>query len=274
MNEIFETELYHLVEARHGKFLANPNDKYLGRSIIKYGEFSEIEWRALDQLIKPGSVVIEAGANMGAFTVPIAKKAGRNGLVYAFEPQLMVFQQLCANLALNDLVNVQAFNAGCGDESKWMPIVRPNPAAEENYGGFSLKALQGGSMVKIRVEKLDDAIDPPRLNLIKADVEGMEPEVLRGASGLIAEFRPVLYVEAHNPDESPVLIRLLHEMEYDLWWHLPLMYSAGNHTGDADNIFGNITSKNILGVPAEHKLKVQSARPVAGENDHPRHWAV
>ena len=272
MNEIFETELYHLVEGRHGKFLANPNDRYLGRSIIKYGEFSEVEWRALDQLIKPGAIVVEAGANMGAFTVPIAKKVGRQGLVYAFEPQLMVFQQLCANLALNDLVNVQAFNAGCGDTQEWIQIVRPNPAVVENYGGFSLNALKGESMVKVRIEKLDDTIDPPRLNLIKADVEGMEPQVLRGASGLIARFRPVLYVEAHNPDESPVLIRLLQEMEYDLWWHLPLMYSADNYTGDPENIFGNITSKNILGVPKEHKLNIRAARPVAGENDHPRHW--
>lgn len=274
MNEIFETEIYHLVEARHGKFLANPQDKYLGRSIIKYGEFSEIEWRALDQLIKPGSIVVEAGSNMGAFTVPIAKKTGRNGMVYAFEPQLMVFQQLCANLALNDIVNVQAFNVGCGAETDWIPIQRPNPAVEENYGGIPLKTLRGGGLVKIRIEKLDDVIDPPRLNLLKADVEGMETEVLRGAAGLIRELRPVLYLEAHDPETSPELIRMLLDFDYDLWWHLPRMYSADNYTGDAENIFGNITSKNILGVAKELKLNVQSARPVADENDHPRHWTA
>ena len=273
MNEIFETELYHLVEARHGKFLANPQDKYLGRSIIKYGEFSEIEWRALDQLIRPGAIVVEAGANMGAFTVPIAKKTGREGMVYAFEPQLMVFQQLCANLALNDIVNVQAFNAGCGAETDRIPIQRPNPAVEENYGGIPLKTLKGGGLVNIRIEKLDDVIDPPRLNLLKADVEGMETEVLRGAAGLIKEFRPVLYLEAHDPESSPELIRLLQDFEYDLWWHLPTMFSADNYTGDPENIFGNITSKNILGVAKELKLNVKAARPVADENDHPRHWS-
>lgn len=272
MNEILETELYHLVEARHGKFLANPQDMYLGRSIIKYGEFSETEWRLLDQLIPSDAIVVEAGANMGALTVPIAKKVSLTGLVYAFEPQLMVFQQLCANLALNDLMNVQAFNAGCGAESEWLPILRPHPAREENYGGFSLKNLKGDSNVKVRIEKLDDAIDPPRLSLIKADVEGMEPEVLRGAAGLIKQFRPMLYVEAHDPDESPELIQLLLELEYDLWWHLPLMYSAENYTRDAENIFGRITSKNILCVPSEKKLNVQSARAVAGVDDHPRHW--
>lgn len=272
MNEIFETELYHVINARHGRFLANPQDTYLGRSMIKYGEFSEIEWHLLNQLVKPGAFVVEAGANMGAFTVPLAKNAGRAGMVYAFEPQLAVFQQMCANLALNDLVNVQAFNAGCGEEPGWMPIIRPDPAKNRNYGGLSLDSLKGESNAKVRIEKLDDAIDPPRLNLIKADVEGMETHVLKGARGLIKEFRPMLYLEAHDPEDAPNLIRLLHELEYDMWWHLPLMYNPKNHTGDTENIFGRITSKNMLCAPVERKMNVKGSRKVADENDHPRNW--
>ena len=216
MTEILQTGVYHLIEGRHGRFLANPQDMYLGRSMITYGEFSELEWQLLDQLVKPGSVVIEAGSNMGAFTVPLAKKAGRGGLVYAFEPQLSVFQQMCANLALNDLMNVQAFNAGCGDEPGWMPIVRFVPTKERNYGGLSLDSLKGDSIVRVRIERLDDALDPPRLDLIKADVEGMEAQVLRGAAGLIKKFRPILYVEAHHPKDAPELIRLLQDMDYAL----------------------------------------------------------
>lgn len=272
MNEIFETELYHVINARHGRFLANPQDMYLGRSMIKYGEFSETEWHLLDQLVKPGAFVIEAGANMGAFTVPLAKNAGRNGMIYAFEPQLAVFQQMCANLALNDLINVQAFNAGCGAEADWMPIIRPNPATNRNFGGLSLDSLKGEGNVKVRIEKLDDAIDPPRLHLIKADVEGMEADVLRGARGLIQQFRPMLYLEAHDHEDAPELIRLLRELDYDMWWHLPLMYNPKNHTGDAENIFGRISSKNMLCAPAERKMTVNGSRKVADENDHPRLW--
>ena len=116
MTNLLSTQYYQLVEGRHGRFLANENDVYIGRSMIKYGEFSEPEWMLLQQLIQPGSIVIEAGANMGTFTVPLAKKVGNGGMVYAFEPQLSVFHQMCANVALNDLMNVQSFNAGCGDE--------------------------------------------------------------------------------------------------------------------------------------------------------------
>lgn len=268
MSELLKTDLYRLVDARHGRFLANPSDVYIGRSMIEYGEFSELEWQLFDRIVRPGMCVIEAGANMGAHTVPIAKKLGRGGILYAFEPQIAIFQQLCANLALNDLVNVQAFNAGCGATSDWMGIVRPDPAKTTNFGGFKLDQLRGGTQTRVRVEKLDDALDPPSLHLIKADVEGMEVDVLKGAVGLITKFRPLFYLEA-NTDDAPALIRYLQEIDYQAWWHLPPLFNPANHAGNSENHFGRISSKNIFCAPAEKKMKVVGARPVTGPEDHP-----
>ena len=272
MKELLQTDLYRLVEGRHGRFLSNPKDMYIGRSMIEYGEFSELEWQLLEQLVRPGQVVIEAGANMGSFTVPIAKKLGRNGILYAFEPQLAIFQQLCANLALNDLVNVQAFNAGCGDDPGWMGIIRPDPGVERNYGGFRLNQLEGNNQTRVRIEKLDDALDPPRLDLIKADVEGMEEQVLRGAEGLIAKFRPMMYLEAHDAKDTPGQIALLEEMDYRMWWHRPWMFNKENFAGNEENHFGNVVSNNILCIPAERKSTINGARPVTGPDDHPSKW--
>lgn len=272
MTEVLKTDLYQLVEGRHGRFLSNPQDIYIGRSIIEYGEFSELEWQLLDQLLKPGMVVVEAGSNMGSHTVPIAKKVGINGLVYAFEPQIAIFQQLCANLALNDLVNVQAFNAGCGENPDWMQIVRLNPSNRTNYGGLMLKQLKGEGQTRIRIEKLDEVLDPPRLDLLKADVEGMEVDVLKGAAGLITKHRPLLYLEA-NVEESHRLIAHLQDLDYNMWWHLPMMFNPDNHTGKTENLFGGITSKNMLCAPAEANLNVEGARKVAGPEDHPSKWA-
>ena len=272
MKELLKTDLYHLVEGRHGRFLANPKDMYIGRSMIEYGEFSELEWSLLNQVIRPGQVVIEAGANMGSFTVPIASKVGRNGIVYAFEPQIAIFQQLCANLALNDLVNVQAFNAGCGDQPGWMGIVRPDPAVERNYGGFALENLKGGNQTRVRIEALDEALDPPNLHLIKADVEGMETAVINGARGLIQQFRPAMYLEAHNPEDTPAQIALLQELDYQMWWHRPWMFNKANFAGRDENVFGNTVSNNILCMPAERKATINGARAVTGPDDHPHHW--
>lgn len=263
---------YQIVEGRHGTFLVNPKDIYIGRSLIEYGEFSEREWAILDRLIPEEAVVIEAGANIGAHTVPMAKKIGRGGLVYAFEPQVLIFQQLCANLALNGLVNVQAFNAGCSDSEGWISLARLDPAFERNYGGVALSMIEQEGATRVRLERLDAIIDPPRLDLIKADVEGMELAVLEGAADLIARHRPILYVEAHEPEKAPALISHILGLDYRLYWHLPRLFNPENHAKRADNLFGAITSKNILCIPAEQTLEVKGAREVTGPDDHPRHW--
>lgn len=265
---LLSTDLYKLVEGRHGRFLANPQDIYMGRSMLAYGEYSEGEWALLDQLLRPGMVVIEAGSNMGAHTVPIARKLGRQGLLFAFEPQIAIFQQLCANLALNDLVNVQAFNVGCGSRAEWMPIARPDPARELNFGGIPLEKLRAETNTRVRIETLDEALDLRALHLIKADVEGMEVEVLKGAAGLIAEHRPLLYLEA-NRDDAPGVIEHVLGLDYQMWWHLPPMFNPKNFTGQAENLFGRITSKNVLCVPAEHKLKVNGLPQITGLSDIP-----
>src|SRR4051812_16828084 len=97
-----------LKACKHGRFLYNVNDTFVGRSLDLYGEWCEEEIEVLSQIIKPGSVVLDIGANIGTHTICFAKQALPGGVVYAFEPQRLVFQNLCANIALNQLVNVIA----------------------------------------------------------------------------------------------------------------------------------------------------------------------
>ena len=157
-------------------------------------------------------------------------------------------------------------------EPGWIPIKRYNPANSNNFGGLSLENLRAEGGNRVRIEKLDDILDIPSLSLLKADVEGMEADVLRGAAGLIREHRPILYVEAHHPEDAPSVIREALALDYDLYWHLPLMFNKDNFAGDSENIFENVRSRNILCTPSERKINVGKARPVAGENDHPSMW--
>ncbi len=272
MSPLLDTGLYQIVEGRHGRFMANPNDIYIGRSLLTYGEFSEVECQLLRRIAPVGGVVIEAGANVGAFTVPLAKKVGPTGRVYAFEPQTAVHQLLCANMALNGLHQVQTFHAACGATQSWLDLRDLSSVTEANFGGLGLSQLAGAGMSRIRVERLDSLFDLPRLDLIKADVEGMEASVLEGARELIAQHRPAIYAEAHDPADAPALIGLLLDMDYRLWWHLPSMFNPDNFSGVSRNVLGVITSKNILAVPAERETKIVNGRAVAGVDDHPRKW--
>ncbi len=114
-------------ECRYGTFLYNKLYTYVGKSIELYGEFSQGEAHLFDQLLKPGSIVLEAGANYGTHTVHLAQIVGEQGHVFAFEPQPHVFYGLCANVALNNLINVTCRQEALGTEEGEIivPVVDP-----------------------------------------------------------------------------------------------------------------------------------------------------
>ena len=93
------------------RFLTLPTDQYVGRSIQLYGEWSHGEIEQIARLVQPHENVLEAGANIGAHSVFIARDICPEGILYAFEPRRILFQMLCANLMLNRVGNVEAFSS-------------------------------------------------------------------------------------------------------------------------------------------------------------------
>ena len=233
-----------LVETPHGVYLANINDQYVGRSLHKYGEFSEMEVEVFAQMLKPGAVVFDVGANIGAHTVRFAQMVGESGRVIAFEPQRIIYQTLCANVALNSLLNVDCYQTGVGEREESMKVVDVDPRIENNFGGLSLNLPGPGEMVPVL--RLDGFTHLPRLDLLKIDVEGMEAAVLRGAKEIVERFRPVLYVENDRSDSSEELMRLIDAMGYRMYWHAPFLYREDNAFGDPENVFEGVASFNLL----------------------------
>src|ERR1700759_4504087 len=88
---------------RHGGFMFNRNDAYIGRSLDLYGEWCDFEIQLLSRFINPGDTVVDVGANIGTHTVAFANLVGAGGVVPAFEPQRRLFQMLSGNVALNAL---------------------------------------------------------------------------------------------------------------------------------------------------------------------------
>ena len=91
---------------RHGEFAYLPQDAMIGRALDLYGEVCEPEARLFRTVVAPGAVVVEAGANIGAFTVVIAEAAGVAGRVIAYEPQAPLFELLRWNIGRNTPGNV------------------------------------------------------------------------------------------------------------------------------------------------------------------------
>lgn len=228
---------------RYGQMLFNRFDRYIGRSLQVYGEFSEGECEVFRQIVRPGNTVVEVGANIGTHTVPLAQWVGLKGRVLAFEPQRVVYQNLCANIALNSLLNVHCYQQAVGSEAGSIIVPFLDYQSENNFGGLGLGTFTRGERVPLVTI---DSLELSACDFLKLDVEGMEREALLGGQKTIDKYKPVIYVENDRQERSDDLIRTLDRLGYAMYWHLPPYFNPNNFAGNSENIFGNLVSKNMI----------------------------
>lgn len=232
-------------DCRHGKFMYLLNDAYIGRSLDVYGEYSEGEIDLFRQLLRPGDIAVDAGANIGALTVPMARLVQPGGAIIAFEPQRVIFDVLCDNLRLNALANVQAFRRAVGSSAATIRVPPLDYQSTDNFGGVALGGRTGEEVQLVTV----DSLSLPRLRLLKIDVEGMEHGVITGARATIERLKPAVYIENDRAEHSRALISLLFEIGYRLWWHITPLFNPKNFFGNPRDIFGDVVSFNMIGFP-------------------------
>ena len=252
-----------VIDALHGPVVACDTDEYIGRSLKLLGEYSEQEVELLLQLCPSGGWVLDVGANVGVLTLPMARRLGAEGWLYAFEPVPTTYLQLCATIALNSLVNVKPIRAVVSDTVGEMLVADPLRHQHQwgtfatdqfNYGALgrdSWRTLVQIADIKTPVIRLDDFLDVPSLALMKVDVEGMELNVLRGASALIQQHRPCIYAENDRQECSQPLIEFLWAADYRLYWHVPMLGNRNNAAGHTESFLMNYCSFNVLAIPNE-----------------------
>jgi FkbM family methyltransferase len=214
-------------------------------------------------LIRPGMTVAEIGANIGAHSVDIAR-ACAPGAFYAFEPQPRIFQILCANLALNDINNAFAYAEGCGEAEGEAVVPVVDYTSQGNFGGLSLQPV-GEQGHKVRVRTLD-SLDLQACGLLKVDVEGFEPQVLRGARRTVERCRPAIYIENDRSAQQQEVISLVAEMGYRLYWHTPPLFDPANFNRVQEDIFGHVVSVNMLCIPDERGTQVHGLQQIDPAN--------
>lgn len=163
----------------------------------------------LRQRVAPGSVIVDAGANVGNHTVYFAKLCHAKA-VHAFEPMPHMQRVLQRNADLNGPDQVQVHPYALGAEEGEIGVAIFNAA---NLGSTTLDA---GSSGGIPVRPLD-AFDLQDVALIKIDVEGMQDAVLAGARATIARCHPLMVIEAFDRgDERLATERVLDKLGYQV----------------------------------------------------------
>lgn len=178
-------------------------------------------------------LILDIGANLGAYAVPMAKHLdAAKGVVYAYEPQRIVYQQLCGNIFLNRLDNVHAFWMAVGDSDGDIKIPELDYDKSSNIGGFSVVERyrsktdfvvlrEDGRSTKTRIAKLDSLKFPKSPCLLKIDVEGFDQQVIAGGVDLLkrSNFPPLLF-EAWGFDwfreQKDKLFKGLRDLGYEI----------------------------------------------------------
>ena len=205
-----------------------PEDIGTATSIsFSHGAYEPEELALMTSLARGKSCFLDVGANIGWFSLHLARVLNApQAKIYAFEPVATSAEALRRNVSLNGLdAVVTVIESGVGDVEGEIEFHVPTPVV----GAASMKALHPGLPATVqtcRVTTLDtfaNAFSPPRIDLVKCDVEGAELMVVRGGLDLIARDRPLMMFEllrkwsrafGYHPN---AVIDLLSPLGYDCW---------------------------------------------------------
>jgi len=169
---------------------------------------------AIVQLVQPGSVAYDLGANIGYISLLLARRVGEAGRVYAFEALPSNLERLQVNLALNELgQRVVLVPGAVGDSSQPVRfLVGPSGGTGKMDGSAGRQELDYAGEISVPGIILDEFVyrdgNPPP-QVVKIDIEGGEVLALPGMHRILAEARPVVLLELHGPQAAQVAWEVL-----------------------------------------------------------------
>lgn len=164
---------------------------------INQGVLDEAEAAFLPLFIKTDSTVLDIGANYGHYAVEMAKICP-TGKVYAFEPVPFTFTVLNKVLSHFKLSQISSYHTAVSDANGEIEMTIPLlDFGAPNTGIAFIGASENGNSKKVSVKtlKLDDFQIDGRIDFIKIDIEGHEPQAFLGMKAIIEKHQPVILIE-------------------------------------------------------------------------------
>ncbi|MGB7293177.1 MAG: FkbM family methyltransferase [Thermodesulfobacteriota bacterium] len=197
------------------KVLQGVNKDYrwvVGSGVHGYwlGVYELYKQRAISACCTQGMVAYDVGAHAGFYTMMLARLSGKEGRVYAFEPNALNLRYLKTHLEINNINNVTILPIALGQDTGYTFF---NESGNSSTGHVTASR----TTVMVLLDSIDSLIDkkliePP--NIIKIDVEGAELDVLRGAGAAIRTYHPIIFVAIDNHDNKDYIYDFLKDMGY------------------------------------------------------------
>lgn len=202
-----------------------PRHSFLLRNHNRYGLETEFFWQGIDYAWEPASlaawiklcegaeVILDVGASEGVYSL-VAKCLRPSASVVAFEPLPAAFAVLEGNVQLNhyDITCLQLAVSDLNGDAQFF-----SKGEGFTTEGSLLNAATGGVTQRVAVKRLDNVIRElglRRLDLMKLDVEGVEPQALRGMGEYLRLFKPTLLVEVLNDEVGKEVEGLVRDLGY------------------------------------------------------------
>lgn len=183
-----------------------------GERLILYGFRAP---QTVLSLAPPGGVAIDVGANLGEWSVPLARAVGRDGRVLCIEPNPAIAAALAATLRINNFIQAEVVAlALASEDGEGRLLVEP--------GDTGLSHLsRSEAAIPVQLRRLDSIVAEykvTRLDLIKIDVERYERFVLVGAAETLHRFRPTVVFESglETPEDRLAIAAVFNDLDYDL----------------------------------------------------------
>lgn len=173
------------------------------------GRYEAPKLRLFSELLAPGDVVFDLGANAGYYSLLAAARVGPRGRVLSVEPLPRNLSYLEANVGLNKHENIDIIKAAIGAEKG---VMRFDDSRKSAMG-----RLDESGTLEVSVETIDDLVESGRASpptLIKMDIEGAEAGALRGGRRTLVEHKPIVLLATHGDAVREACLAFLDEVGY------------------------------------------------------------
>lgn len=247
---------------------------HVQRHIYHWGVYEPVESWIFTQLIKPGHIVIDAGANVGQYSMLASTIVKPDGMVHAFEPAKTNRLKMAINLVRNRIGNVRLNDLALWDQPEELTMsLDQADQTEINFGGYSvskkpvIEELVTGLSNSVAGIRLDDYVREQGLStvdVIKMDIEGSEARALNGSRDTLLKNRPIILMELNQQaarsqgGELVDLWRLLvDDLKYDLYPIEPSLKPPLKL-----NSLDGIARMNVVAVPKEAPMPAVLESPI------------
>lgn len=185
------------VQIGSDRLFADTVDRYAAALAWKHGWLDAGAQRLIAREIRPRMVAVDVGANLGCYTLALARRVGVDGHVYALEPEPRCFELLCRATGGDRCVQVEARQVAAGEYSGWTTLY----VAGTDHGDHRVvPAAEERRAVTVRAVSLDDLLaDVPRVDFVKLSVQGAEVSALRGMQRTLARHAQLRVLCAVSP---------------------------------------------------------------------------